>query len=66
MDTPNLPNFTRTEIAAWYGLSERGLRYRCAKYGVHITNRILTKSDVRQIIEKLGDPPFLPLGVVLP
>ena len=55
----------RTEIAKWYGLSERGLRYRLAQKGVHITNRILTLSDIELIISQLGKPPLFPADLFL-
>ena len=54
---------TRTEIAVWYGLTERGLRYRMQKENVHISNRILTECDIRSILKGLGRPCFMPLDL---
>lgn len=56
--------FTRCDIAKWYGICTSALRYRFAQKGIKITNRIFTISDVEYIIEKLGKPPFMPLGIL--
>jgi hypothetical protein len=57
---PEERNITRTDVAEWYRISERALRYRMAKSSAHVSNRILTKDDVRYMIKKLGDPPSMP------
>ena len=55
------PIITKIDVAAWYNIGERALRYRMAKVNVQVSNRILTKDDVRHMIKKLGDPPTMPL-----
>ncbi len=52
-------SITRTEIAQWYGITERSLRYRMQKENVHISNRILTVCDIRLILKGLGRPRFM-------
>ncbi len=51
---------TRTEIAHWYDISERTLRYRMENKGIQITNRILTEDDIRLILKGLGKPLYMP------
>lgn len=51
---------TRTEIAQWYDIKERTLRYRMETKGIHITNRILTECDIRLILKGLGKPLYMP------
>ena len=58
-ETKNI-SVTRTEIAAWYGISERGLRYRMNEAKISIKNRILTFDDVKAILIALGIPQNLP------
>lgn len=58
-ETKNI-SVTRTEIAAWYSISERGLRYRMNEAKISIKNRILTFDDVKAILIALGIPPNLP------
>ncbi len=50
----------RTDIAAWYGISERALRNRLTKCDVHITNRTLTIDDIRTMLAALGKPLYMP------
>ena len=52
---------TKIDVAAWYNIGDRALRYRMEKVNVQVSNRILTKDDVRYMIKKLGDPPAMPL-----
>ena len=63
MDNPMLPIIYRKDVAVWYGIKEDGLRKRFAKKQVDVTNRILTISDLKHIIDKLGEPPFLPTDI---
>lgn len=58
-ETKNI-SITRTNIAAWYGISERGLRYRMKEATISIKNRILTFDDVKVILTGLGVPQYLP------
>ncbi len=53
-------NITRTEIAGWYNISDRGLRYRMKEAAIYIKNRILTFDDIKAILIALGVPPNLP------
>ena len=64
MESTSIDIFTRAEVAKWYKLSERGLRYRFIKKGVVITNRSLTLTDIEYIISKLGKPPFMPPNIL--
>ncbi len=58
-ETENI-SITRTDVAGWYGISERGLRYRMNKAKISIKNRILTFDDVKMILIALGVPQNLP------
>lgn len=58
-ETKNI-SVTRTEIAFWYGISERGLRYQMNEAKISIKNRILTFDDVKAILIALGTPQNLP------
>ena len=62
MDTPDFPIITRGDVSKWYGIKTSGLRKRLAKTPdpLHFPNRALTIDDVKNIIKKLGEPPFLP------
>ena len=51
---------TREMIAKWYGLTLNGLRSRFKTHDVRLKNRVLTISDVQQVISKCGIPPNLP------
>ena len=65
MQVPNEYKITRTELATWYGITERALRYRMKEKNLCVENCILTWTDIRFIIEHLGVPPHLPPDVVL-
>jgi hypothetical protein len=52
---------TRQEIAKWYNIGEGGLRLRLKKKNLRIENRVLTLSDIKEIIACLGIPPNLPI-----
>jgi hypothetical protein len=56
---PNGP-LTRFDIAEWYKITTRALRFRMEKACIQIANRILTIDDGRLIFKALGEPPFLP------
>ena len=62
MNTTNPTCITKDDVSIWYGIKPSGLRKRLAKKPnpLRILNRALTMSDVRNIIEKAGEPPFLP------
>lgn len=51
---------TRTEVAQWYGITERALRYRMDSKNIQIANRILTECDIRLILKGLGKPLYMP------
>lgn len=53
-------NITRTEIAKWYGITERALRNRMQNKNLRITNRILTQDDIRLILRVLKEPQSMP------
>jgi hypothetical protein len=56
-------SITRTEIAQWYGITERALRNRMKNVNLHITNRILTRDDIRLILRVLKEPQFMPIDL---
>ena len=47
-ETKNI-SITRTDVATWYGITERGLRYRMKEAAISIKNRILTFGDIKAI-----------------
>ncbi len=51
---------TRTEVALWYGITERALRYRMNNKNIQIANRILTECDIRLILKRLDKPFYMP------
>jgi hypothetical protein len=55
------PIITRQEIAQWYGIGVSGLRLRLRKKNLNIENRVLTLSDLKNIIACLGIPPNMPV-----
>lgn len=59
MENQEAKNITRTEIAQWYGVTERALRNRMKKANLQVTNRILTKCDIRLILTALKEPQFI-------
>ena len=59
-ETVEQRKITRTEIAQWYDISERGLRDRMHKKAVQVSNRILTECDIRLILKGLGKPLYMP------
>jgi hypothetical protein len=50
----------RADISEWYGIKERALRNRMQKADIQIKNRVLTITDIKCIIDKLGIPPNIP------
>ena len=52
---------TRQDIAQWYGIGVRGLRLRLQKKNLNIENRVLTLSDIKNIVACLGIPANLPV-----
>ena len=58
-ETKNI-SVTRTDVAGWYGITERGLRYRMNLAAISIKNRILTFDDIKAILIALGIPQNLP------
>jgi hypothetical protein len=50
----------RLDIADWYKITTRTLRYRMEKAFLRIANRNLMIDDAKLIFKVLGEPPFLP------
>ena len=62
MDISHFPIITREDVAKWYSIKTSGLRKRLAKTPdpLHLANRALTIDDIKSVIKKLGEPPFIP------